>query len=102
MLGWTFKSDYDIEFTPPTNFVFSVNNHDLSQTFAGNWGLSYMCFWSVCLYFSENLFERCTFHFMIVLYYLPLILGRVEDFTAVHGTSKKVLMIKKKSRETYI
>ena len=39
---------------------------------------------------------------MIVLYYLPLILGRVEDFTAVHGTSKKVLMIKRKSRETYI
>ena len=95
MLGWTFKSDYDIEFTPPTNFVFI-------QTFAGNWGLSYMFFWSVCLHFSENLFERCTFHFMIVLYYLPLILGRVEDFTAVQGISKKVLMIKKKSRETYI
>ena len=32
---------------------------------------------------------------MIVLYYLPLNLGRVEDFTAVKGTSKKVLMIKK-------
>ena len=73
MLGWTFKSDYDIEFTPTTNLVLSVNNHDLSQTTAGNWG--YLTYFLKCRSTFENIFERCASHLIMVLFYLPVILG---------------------------